>query len=841
MRQAALPAPHRGVPRIIERPRLTKLLDESAAQTILLVAPAGYGKTTLARQWVARRDDVRWYTARTGSADVAQLAVELAEVLEALAPGLTSYVSQFVRARPSPARQAAEIVDGFAGAAAGIGSATIAIDDYHLIAADETAERFVSDLQQKLGLRLLIASRQRPRWASARLEIYGESLELGPEELALTDSEAMDVLGDAPRNLPALLQQARGWPAVVGLAAQAGADSSSPPEGAASTLYRFFAEELFLATPTKLQEELITLALLPSLSKPFVDSALGLDSQSVIDEAIESGLATQGPDSAELHPLVREYLFTKLRGRDDALQRVNAAFQLSLDGGFWDHAFELIERFEATTLLDPLIERSFKSLLSSGRIATLERIAQFGHAREAEASPLVGLVDAELAFRDGAFSQAESIASRSASRLLNHAFESHAWWIAGMGAQLSFDDPGAARSFERAELVARDDSDLRDALWGLVMASSQSERPHSSDALARIIERKNNSAIDLVRSATAQLHAWRLGVRTHRIDIGQAMYSLDDVEDPRIRTSLLNQYAYNLILWGQYDAGYEVAKAFYEVIKEFHLNWAQPHGEWALAASALGMRRFGVADIWLRKVEQAAERLKYGQLVLNASCVRSRLFLALQKPEEARTALTVDETLPANRAMRGEFLATRALVFAVLGEIEDAVSFCDAARDLTMSVEAHAYASCARAICAQRQDRQHAELVECVEVSEELGVWDAFVTAVRAWPPLLGALVRDSPLRPSVIAALRNSHDYDLARQVGVDLGRRPHYPSTMPTLSPRESEVLELIRQGFTNADIARALFISEATVKVHVRHILEKTGARSRTEAATATQPEV
>ena len=40
---------------IIKRPRLTKLLDESEARIMLLCAPAGYGKTTLAREWVETR------------------------------------------------------------------------------------------------------------------------------------------------------------------------------------------------------------------------------------------------------------------------------------------------------------------------------------------------------------------------------------------------------------------------------------------------------------------------------------------------------------------------------------------------------------------------------------------------------------------------------------------------------------------------------------------------------------------------------------------------------------------------------------------------------------------
>jgi DNA-binding NarL/FixJ family response regulator len=52
--------------------------------------------------------------------------------------------------------------------------------------------------------------------------------------------------------------------------------------------------------------------------------------------------------------------------------------------------------------------------------------------------------------------------------------------------------------------------------------------------------------------------------------------------------------------------------------------------------------------------------------------------------------------------------------------------------------------------------------------------------------------------------------------------------------ISPREKEVLDLIAQGLRNKEIASTLFISEATVKVHVRHILEKLGVKTRTEAA-------
>ena len=52
--------------------------------------------------------------------------------------------------------------------------------------------------------------------------------------------------------------------------------------------------------------------------------------------------------------------------------------------------------------------------------------------------------------------------------------------------------------------------------------------------------------------------------------------------------------------------------------------------------------------------------------------------------------------------------------------------------------------------------------------------------------------------------------------------------------LSVREREVLELLGQGLRNREIAERLVVSEATVKTHVRHVLEKLRLRNRSEAA-------
>ena len=52
--------------------------------------------------------------------------------------------------------------------------------------------------------------------------------------------------------------------------------------------------------------------------------------------------------------------------------------------------------------------------------------------------------------------------------------------------------------------------------------------------------------------------------------------------------------------------------------------------------------------------------------------------------------------------------------------------------------------------------------------------------------------------------------------------------------LSAREMEVLTLVGQGMTNKEIAQRLVISEATVRAHLYHVMQKLGLENRTQAA-------
>lgn len=67
--------------------------------------------------------------------------------------------------------------------------------------------------------------------------------------------------------------------------------------------------------------------------------------------------------------------------------------------------------------------------------------------------------------------------------------------------------------------------------------------------------------------------------------------------------------------------------------------------------------------------------------------------------------------------------------------------------------------------------------------------------------------------------------------------GQRPQRPGRgLPDgLTPRELEVLQLIAEGRTNAEIANSLFIAETTVKTHINNLFAKAGLRDRAHAVT------
>jgi DNA-binding NarL/FixJ family response regulator len=105
-----------------------------------------------------------------------------------------------------------------------------------------------------------------------------------------------------------------------------------------------------------------------------------------------------------------------------------------------------------------------------------------------------------------------------------------------------------------------------------------------------------------------------------------------------------------------------------------------------------------------------------------------------------------------------------------------------------------------------------------------------------------GFLLKDAPPE-SLVEAVRAASRGDallapaITRRLVEEFVRRPAPGGTRPErlepLTPRECEVLAEIAYGRSNGEIARALFLSEATVKTHVTRVLTKLHLRDRAQA--------
>jgi DNA-binding NarL/FixJ family response regulator len=91
-------------------------------------------------------------------------------------------------------------------------------------------------------------------------------------------------------------------------------------------------------------------------------------------------------------------------------------------------------------------------------------------------------------------------------------------------------------------------------------------------------------------------------------------------------------------------------------------------------------------------------------------------------------------------------------------------------------------------------------------------------------------IVRKSADTPTVLACLRAVSQGRSWMQDSVFRESSSMETQVRTDLTPREHQVMELVEQGFKNREIAQELGIRPGTVKIHLKHIFEKTGVRGR-----------
>jgi ATP/maltotriose-dependent transcriptional regulator MalT len=712
--------------------------------------------------------------------------------------------------------------------------AWVAFDDYQYATERPAAEEFVALLLQRAPVRMILASRVRPAWATARRVLYGELLELTQVELSMTEPEASAVL-EHPADV--LLERAQGWPAVIGLAAVTDTDPL-PAVDLPPRLFAYFAEEMYRALSPELRDALLKLALAETLGAEVCRLLLGPATVSLIERGVDAGFLIRASNrELSLHPLLRAFLRTRLQEGElphvEQTERELGTFYLR--SGRWDDAFALATQLSHPDSLHALLETALEALLSGGRIATLERWVDYA-TRHSVSGPLVQLAKAHVDARAGRFDRAELLAVEAAQGLERRGdFLANALSVASQAAYFAERQSVALAYLDRARAVTSSSDQLQEILWRAVCVTVDTDTAQADRFLDEYKSIEDHRPEHVLRASYGTVavatHAGQLNAVVDRAL--SLLEFLSETSDPGVRTGYLGAVTTGLVQLGRYREAADVSRICIEEASASHLGFVLPQSYFLAAEAAYGLRRFRQAHGLMGLSLGAVRSTRDLHIEVNNVITGARLFLAEGAPREAVRLTSAALAATISPTTAGELDAIRALALTCIGRFADALSAVSAGERKSESKLVHTVTMWVRALVALKRDDSDVAgaIGGAARRMMDSGHVHGFVMAYRAEPLLLSAVrpyVSDSEL----LRIVERANDRLLAGKAGLPVARSRSKESD--GLTRREREVYELLSQGRSNREIARALFISETTAKVHVRHIFEKLGVRTRVEAA-------
>jgi LuxR family transcriptional regulator, maltose regulon positive regulatory protein len=409
---------------LVARPRLVRrLIDAGNVPVALLLAPAGYGKTTLLAEWEA--GDPRpfaWVTLDDSDNDAETLlsAIALAlDAVEAVGWDVLEPLSSRAAGRPTAALR--RLVRSISRRDVPV---VLVLDDLHVLHAKE-ARAVVTAIAQACGhgLQLALASRSEERVPVARLRAHGKAVVLRGDELAMTRSESAALLSLASLELTsaqalALHQRTEGWPAGLHLAALSLLDEGEEQLeefGGADRLVRAYVrDEFLLPLPDEERDFLTATCVLDRLTGPACDALLRSDDAADRLAGLAQGNAMLVPlDRRDSGYRYHELFATALRAELHSREPDREA-ELNRRASGWYGSGGDVERAIGHAIAAGDVDRA-ASLLWECALPRIARgdgrtvcawLERFGPA-ELAGNPLLALVAAATALADGDCYEAE--------------------------------------------------------------------------------------------------------------------------------------------------------------------------------------------------------------------------------------------------------------------------------------------------------------------------------------------------------------------------------------------------------------------------------------------------
>ena len=332
LRSDSMAPPRRAVD--VDRPELIDLMNSFIGSTILLSAPAGYGKTTLAAQWCAEQArPIVWRTIRSSDNDPIALATSVLAGLHAIEP----LDQAGLAALSGPAgRLDSVLLPTLSRCLADRDPLAIVIDDAHTLSAPAAIGVLVQIVRSLgAGSQIVFTCRNTPDVGLAKLRARGDLLEIHSDQLAMdraTTARLLDHVGaltddDAVDRVHA---RTEGWAAGVALHGLA-ATRAQPVEipglltGRHRDIADYFVDEVLSHQPADVCAFLYRSATLNRLSAEICDAALGRDDAAGMLAELERNNLFIVPLDDErrwyrYHHLFQDLLVDRLRRTEPSLE-----------------------------------------------------------------------------------------------------------------------------------------------------------------------------------------------------------------------------------------------------------------------------------------------------------------------------------------------------------------------------------------------------------------------------------------------------------------------------------------------------------------------------------------
>lgn len=381
---------------VLSRERLNGWLDRAATgRLVLVIAEAGFGKTTLLADWSRNTSRLTaWYRLEPDDRDWLTFIRHLMASGRELDPGFAEDAYRMLlRLGPGgptrPELVASLVREMSEFGAAKPGGVTLIFDDYHAVDGSEETDPIVRAILEQTGpgFSVVIASRSNPRLPLGRLRARGAVARLDGDALFFDVAEADRLFRDAyhqpmdPDVIAELVRRTEGWAALLSLVRTNLEESKGqdPRElvrhlsGGRGDLYDYLAEEVLDRLPEELSRFLTRVALLDEVDPEAAGVLAGSDDQVVarlIAAAEELGLLSR-PDvgsSPRFLPMVRDFLTARLAAEAGAagIREMHLAIAGHFRGRRWRLAATHYDRAGSAEEAALVIEMSLDEILGRG-------------------------------------------------------------------------------------------------------------------------------------------------------------------------------------------------------------------------------------------------------------------------------------------------------------------------------------------------------------------------------------------------------------------------------------------------------------------------------------------